>query len=107
MPEQERQPHPSNFVRFLEEHGSLPNLDDAMQEMIRNVAEVGKAGEMAIKVRFKPDGEGKITMTVDHSNKLPKPASEPKTFFITEGAKLSRNNPRQRIMKIPPATQTA
>lgn len=60
----ERQPHPSPFVRWLEEQGCLPPLEDAMVEMIRNVTEVGKAGELSMKIKFRPDGEGKVAMTV-------------------------------------------
>lgn len=105
MPEEDRKPHPSPFVRWLEEQGSLPALEDAMAEMVRNVAEVGKAGELSMKVKFKPEGEGKMTMTLTHANKLPKADSEPRTFFITEGAKLSRNNPKQRVLTIQPKAQ--
>lgn len=91
-----RPPHPSKFVRWLEEQGVLPDLDDQFTELTRTVIEIGRKGEIYLKVALKPSGDGRIKALPAITVKAPQYDREERTFFANEKGELMRNNPKQR-----------
>lgn len=95
-----RPPHPSKFVRWLEEQGCLADLDDKMGELTRTVLEIGRSGEIYLKVKLRPSGDGRIKAVEAVTIKLPQYDREERTFFADEKGELSRNNPKQRVLQM-------
>lgn len=99
-----RPPHPSRFVRWLEEQGELPSLDDAFKELTRSVIDVTRKGDLHIKVTMRPAGDGRVKAIVAIKSALPQFDRDERTFFADEKGELMRNNPKQRnVFKLPNA----
>lgn len=102
-----RPPHPSRFVRFLEESGTLADLDDQIKELTATVAEFGRPGELHIKVKMKSSGDGRLKAVLAPTIKLPQAEREERTFFTDEKGELTRGNPKQRNLLSMPKQESA
>ena len=106
--EQERPPHPSAFVRWLEAQGECGLLDDEMTELVRTVKEINKPGSMTVTVSFRPGQDGRIKAVLKCVKKMPQYDREEKNFFTDEKGQLLRQNPKQRnLQMVPPQPPAA
>jgi len=80
-------------------HGAM--LDEAaseLAEVVKRVAETGKAGALTLKLTVKPAGRGSVRTVViedEVQTKLPAPDKEVTVFFPTGDGNLSRQDPSQ------------
>lgn len=69
-------------------------------EVMRAVAETGKAGEITVKLRFKPEagdsGHVKIAATV--TSKAPRPELPEAIFYMDRNGGLHRDDPDQGLL---------
>ena len=89
-------------------HAELSKL---FGELISQVKETGKAGEICLKLKIKPATRGadvdKITVSDVISVTQPKPERGEDIFWLTEDGDLSRNHPRQGNLELRDASPTA
>lgn len=86
------------FVDTLRDidYGTL--LDEcatSQQELVAAVNRTGKAGEITIKLKYKPETGGQIHLEHDVVVKMPKEKKAKTIFFPTAENNLTRTDPRQ------------
>jgi hypothetical protein len=87
-------------------HGAM--LDEAsgeLAEVVKRVAETGKAGALTLRLTVKPAGRGSVRTVVIEDEvvaKLPAPDKEVTIFFPTEDGNLSRQDPTQLPLGLRP-----
>lgn len=89
------------FLRTLAELRKGMAMTEATNEMARVIQEVqktGRAGEIKVTLKITPTGEEEVAIEDSITSKVPKKATLPTTFFVTEEGELSRNNPAQPEM---------
>ena len=87
--------------------------DDAnakLAEIVEAVKETRKAGELTIKLKISPNGDGSVKVHEDVKAKVPELSRGDTVFFVTSGGILSRNDPRQgdlplKVVKQPAAQE--
>lgn len=82
-------------LRDVESGFLLDELSDVQREVLEAVSNTRKAGEITIKLSYKPEGEGQVTIKADIKHKAPTLARGTTLFFITPERNLTRNDPRQ------------
>lgn len=85
-------------LRELRHGAMLDEASEEMAEVVKRVAETGKAGALLIKLTVKPAGRGMVRTVViedDVTSKLPEPDKEVTVFFPTSDGNLSRSDPSQ------------
>jgi hypothetical protein len=85
-------------LRELRHGAMLDEASEEMAEVVKRVAETGKAGALLIKLTVKPAGRGMVRTVViedDVSSKVPEPDKEVTVFFPTADGNLSRQDPAQ------------
>jgi hypothetical protein len=85
-------------LRELRHGAMLDEASEQMAEVVKRVAETGKAGALLIKLTVKPAGRGAVRTVViedDVGTKLPEPDKEVTVFFPTSDGNLSRQDPAQ------------
>jgi hypothetical protein len=70
-------------------------LSDALNEVVAAVSELGKKGEIVLKITVKPGGDGMVTVEDEIKLKAPEPDRSASLYFIDEDANLHREDPRQ------------
>jgi hypothetical protein len=75
---------------------------DKLTECVTAARETGKAAELVIKIKIKPDGRDSGQYFIEESivNKLPKPERGKTLFFGTPDGNLTRDNPRQQSLEL-------
>lgn len=73
----------------------LEELADVQKEVVDAVMETNKAGEITIKLSYKPEGQGQLTDAADIKHKAPKLPRGKSLFFVTPERNLTRQDPRQ------------
>lgn len=75
---------------------------EKLGECVAVSRDTGKASELIIKIKIKPDGAGTGQYFLEESitNKLPKPERGKTLFFGTPEGNLTRENPRQQTMDL-------
>ncbi len=72
----------------------LELLTGKLSDIVEAVEETGKAGQLVLTMKIKPNGEGAVTINSDVKAKVPEPAVGDAIFFVSDG-NLVRRNPRQ------------
>ena len=95
--------------REIEVGGLLDELTDVQHELIDAIRLTGKGGELTIKLAYKPDGSGQMTIKADVKSKAPALSRGTSLFFLTPEGNLTRRDPRQQEMELrgipePPAS---
>lgn len=78
----------------LEGGRALDDMNGALDEVTRAVAEYGKVGTLTIKLTVRPNGENSISITPDIKAKAPEAARGASVYFVTGGG-ITRSNPNQ------------
>lgn len=86
------------FADVLRELGAGSTYDDLtaqLAEVVEAVVQTRKVGELSIKLKVKPNGEGSVIIADEIKAKVPEPARGDSVFFVTSGGSLVRQDPRQ------------
>jgi len=94
---------PSNsFLRTLGELRKGVSCTEAsvdLAKLIREVQRTLKPGEITIRLKVRPSGDGEtVRIEDDISSKIPRLDKKATTFFTTEEGGLQRDNPQQPEM---------
>ncbi len=87
-------------LRDVESGGLLDELTDAQHSLIDAIRLTNKVGELTIKLTYKPEGAGQMTIKADVKTKEPVLARGTSLFFLTPEGNLSRRDPRQQELSL-------
>ena len=92
------------FMDFLREHrggATHDELSDALQSLVAEVTDQGKAGTLTLTISIKPIGKSDgLEVGADIKSKPPKGAPGVSIFFPTVENNLVRQDPRQQSMEL-------
>ncbi|RZI33104.1 hypothetical protein [Pseudomonas orientalis] len=83
-------------LRDIEAGGLLDELTEAQHSLIDAIRMTGKGGDLTIKLTYKPDGGGQMTVKADVRTKEPVLARGTSLFFLTPEGNITRRDPRQQ-----------
>ncbi|MEX3777807.1 hypothetical protein [Pseudomonas sp. MYb118] len=83
-------------LRDIEAGGLLDELSETQHSLIDAIRQTGKGGELTIKLIYKPEGSGQMTIKADVKAKEPILARGTSLFFMTPEGNLTRRDPRQQ-----------
>lgn len=93
-----------SFMDFIREHRNghtHDELSDALQALVAEVNEQGKAGTLTLTISVKPIGKSDgLEVGADIKSKPPKAAAGVSIFFPTPENNLVRQDPRQQAMEL-------
>lgn len=87
-------------LRDIEAGHLLDELTDAQHSLVDAIRLTGKQGELTIKLVYKPDGAGQMTIKADIKSKEPALSRGTSLFFLTPEGNLTRKDPRQQEMPL-------
>lgn len=87
-------------LRDIEAGGLLDELSETQHSLIDAIRQTGKGGELNIKLIYKPDGSGQMTIKADVKAKEPILARGTSLFFLTPEGNLTRRDPRQQDLAL-------
>lgn len=102
----------ADVLRDLAGGQTYDQINGALAEIVTACQETGKVGELSLKLKIKPSGDGTTVTVFDElRTKVPEPTRPPTIFFTTASGGLMRSDPRQTEMKLrdvtAPAKETA
>lgn len=83
-------------LRDIEAGHLLDELTEAQHSLVDAIRLTGKQGELTIKLVYKPDGSGQMTIKADIKAKEPALSRGTSLFFLTPEGNLTRKDPRQQ-----------
>ena len=83
-------------LRDIEAGHLLDELTEAQHSLVDAIRLTGKQGELTIKLVYKPDGSGQMTIKADVKSKEPALSRGTSLFFLTPEGNLTRKDPRQQ-----------
>lgn len=91
---------PKTFLQTLQDHHYGYTADEAttaLQECIQASERTGKATELVLKVKIKPEAkaQGRYAVMVDVNTKLPAKEREAAVMFVGPNGDLQTKDPRQ------------
>ncbi|WP_339405216.1 hypothetical protein [Pseudomonas helleri] len=87
-------------LRDIEAGGLLDELSETQHSLIDAIRLTGKGGELTIKLAYKPDGNGQMTIKADVKAKEPALSRGTSLFFLTPEGNLTRRDPRQQDLAL-------
>ena len=87
-------------LRDIEAGGLLNELSETQHSLIDAIRLTGKGGELTIKLAYKPDGSGQMTIKADVKAKEPALSRGTSLFFLTPEGNLTRRDPRQQDLPL-------
>lgn len=87
-------------LRDIESGGLLDELSETQHSLIDAIRLTGKGGELTIKLAYKPDGNGQMTIKADVKAKEPALSRGTSLFFLTPEGNLTRRDPRQQDLPL-------
>lgn len=87
-------------LRDIEAGGLLDELSETQHSLIDAIRLTGKGGELTIKLAYKPDGNGQMTIKADVKAKEPALSRGRSLFFLTPEGNLTRRDPRQQDLPL-------
>ncbi|NNB26677.1 hypothetical protein [Pseudomonas fragi] len=87
-------------LRDIEAGGLLDELSETQHSLIDAIRLTGKGGELTIKLAYKPDGNGQMTIKADVKTKEPALSRGTSLFFLTPEGNLTRRDPRQQDLPL-------
>lgn len=93
------------FIDWLSQHrsGVLDvDLREAFQEVVQAVQATGKAGSVVLTLKVEPQKGGMFAVT-DKIDAKPPVATEAKLYYVDFDGNLTRDNPLQPKLLIPPS----
>lgn len=89
----------TDILREIRGGDFVNSASDKLAELVKAVGATQKGGDITIKLKVKPDGEGAFTVVADCSTTVPKPdVAKTATFFSDVDGNLVRSDPRQADM---------
>jgi hypothetical protein len=96
----------ADIVRELGSGQAYEDLTSALGEIATGVMLHRKTGELTLKLKVTPNGEGSVFVDADIKAKVPEPARARTLFFATSSGSLVRNDPRQDSLPLRQVTET-
>lgn len=87
-------------LRDIEAGGLLDELSETQHSLIDAIRLTGKGGELTIKLAYKPDGNGQMTIKAHVKAKEPALSRGTSLFFLTPEGNLTRRDPRQQDLPL-------
>jgi len=87
-------------LRDIEAGGLLDELSETQHSLIDAIRLTGKGGELTIKLAYKPDGNGQMTIKADVKAKEPALSRGTSLFFLTPEGNHTRRDPRQQDLPL-------
>lgn len=87
-------------LRDIEAGGLLDELSETQHSLIDAIRLTGKGGELTIKLAYKPDGNGQMTIKANVKAKEPALSRGTSLFFLTPEGNLTRRDPRQQDLPL-------
>jgi hypothetical protein len=87
-------------LREIEAGGLLDELSEVQHSLVDAIRLTGKGGELTIKLAYKPDGSGQMTIKADVKAKEPLLSRGTSLFFLTPEGNLTRRDPRQQEINL-------
>lgn len=87
-------------LRDVESGTLLEELSEIQNEVIAACQKTLKGGEITIKLSYKPEGEGQMTISADFKHKAPTMPRGKTLFFVTPERNLTRQDPRQQNLAL-------
>ena len=87
-------------LRDIEAGGLLDELSETQHSLIDAIRLTDKGGELTIKLAYKPDGNGQMTIKADVKAKEPALSRGTSLFFLTPEGNLTRRDPRQQDLPL-------
>ncbi|MFD1699903.1 hypothetical protein ACFSB1_11245 [Halopseudomonas phragmitis] len=84
-------------LRDLEGGHLLDELTGVQHGLVDSIRHTNKPGELTIKLTYKPDGSGQMTVKADVKCKEPTLQRGTSLFFMTPEGNLTRKDPRHLI----------
>lgn len=82
-------------------HGELLDvLADERLDLEKAISDVGKAGELTIKIKIAPNGTNQRVITFDVKSKRPVAAGRSTFVFATQSGQYVENNPDQKELPL-------
>jgi hypothetical protein len=75
-------------------------LNSELAGLVAAVRATGKAGELTLKLKIKPNGDNQVEITDEIKAKVPEPARPKTLMFIAEDNSLIRSDPRQAALPL-------
>lgn len=91
-------------LREIESGGLLDELTELQHNLVDAIRLAGKGGEINIKLTYKPEGAGQMSIKADVKSKEPQLSRGTSLFFTTPEGNLTRRDPRQQEMNLRPIT---
>lgn len=85
----------ADVLRQLAGGSAYDEANAMLAEIVDAVKDTRKVGELTIKLKISPNGDGSVKIHEDVKAKVPALSRGDTIFFVTEGGLLSRNDPRQ------------
>ncbi len=87
-------------LRDIEAGALLDELSETQHSLIDAIRLTGKGGDLTIKLAYKPDGNGQMTIKADVKAKEPALSRGTSLFFLTPEGNLTRRDPRQQDLPL-------
>lgn len=87
-------------LRDIEAGHLLEELSETQHSLVDAIRLTGKGGELTIKLTYKPDGSGQMTIKADVKAKEPVLSRGTSLFFLTPEGNLTRKDPRQQDLQL-------
>ena len=87
-------------LREVERGVLLDELTDIQHQIVEAVQMTNKQGELTIKLKFKPEGAGQVSIETDYKPKIPQLPRGRSIFFVTPEGNLQRDDPRQKDLEL-------
>ena len=84
----------------LDRGSVFKNLNEQLAAVVAGVKITGKAGELSLKLKIKPNGEHQVEITDEIKAKIPEPSRAKTLMFIAEDNSLIRTDPRQTTLPL-------
>jgi hypothetical protein len=86
------------------DYGTLSTMvSEKLAEVVRNVIEVEKPGQLTLTLTIKPNGDEKVIVDGKVVSKVPEKPVDQSFFFARPDGSLTRNSPKQEEAAATPA----
>jgi hypothetical protein len=92
-----------NFFAMLQHKTGgvmLPDLDHALAELVQQVRDTGKPGQLTYTIKIRRNAKRGIRVVDDLAVKAPKPEAGETFYFAADNGALLRNDPDQALLPL-------
>ena len=90
----------TDTLRFMRKGSVVQALTDKLAEVCKAASETGKAGELTLKIKIKPEAAGgkQFDFVPSIGFSIPQPDLKPSVFYMTDDGGVVREDPDQAEM---------